>query len=1143
MSTPFPPLSLPEAPEDQSGSEVKAWSQPIDIPTFDTLPPEHYPMFLERRVYQGSCGELYPLPYIERIATEARPRTWQALHLENQYLRVMILPEIGGRIHLIRDRSTGKDLIYRQDVIKPALVGLAGPWISGGIEFNWPQHHRPATYMPVQWTAEHTGDGSAIFWLSDHDPMQRMKGMHGISLAPGSAAVQLHARLHNRTDRTQTFLWWANVATEVHEQYQSFFPPDAGYVVDHAKRATSTFPLCTGHYYGVDYATRGKQGVPAEETPRQFVPDPAHIAPNDLSWYANIPVPTSYMCIGTEADFFGGYDHRDGLGIVHVCDHTISPGKKQWTWGNHEFGYAWDRHLTEPDERGICRPYIEIMAGVYTDNQPDFSFLAPGEVRRFTQCWYPIHEIGPAVDANEHAALAVTQDGDLLNIGICVTRPLSDGKLTIKRGGDTLVSLDVTPEPGKPWKQHIELPEGESLEHLVFSITSEAPDPLLTYQWPEQTELDAQPEPEPATEPPAPQDVATIDELYLNGRHLAQYRHATRSPEPYWREGLRRDPGDSRCHAALGEWHLRRGEFEKACEHLEASVARLTRRNPNPAEGEPHYLLGQAQRYLDRPDRAYEAFGKAAWHQAWRGASWFAMAQVRASEGLWQEAVTRLRKLLKEQPTHGRAQCLLGLGLQQLGEDGAAKQVLNGWLAQDPLDVWAMHLLKGELIGDGQACLDIAWEYLDAGCYELAMDVVDAAPASADDGVEAVRPIYRAYLQFLSGDEQAAEATLDESRDGDTRFGFPSRLGELRMLEWAVTQNPQHAAAFEMLGNWLYAHRRHAEAITQWEAAAQLDPRRSVAWRNLGIAQFNTNRDADQALHAYEQARAADPESPRLLIELNQLEKLTGVAPEPRMRRFEGNAQLVSRRDDLTIEHAELLNAGEQYEAAVAALMSRHFQPWEGGEGKVLTQYKRAQLGLARQDIASGQPGRAIERLNQVLDPPHQLGEAWHLLVNLSDVWFLMGEAEAAAGRAAQARRWWERAASFKGDFVDMAVMNYSTLTLWTALAKRQLGDEQDAQALLQALLEHAQELEQTPAKIDYFATSLPTMLLFHDDLDRRQRVTALTMQAQAKAGLGDLDNAKALADQALALDRYDVPALEAMSWIESRTKQNSGVG
>ena len=199
--------------------------------------------------------------------------------------------------------------------------------------------------------------------------------MHGVTLRPGSSLLELQVRLTNRTPLVQTFLWWANVAVRVHDDYEAYFPPDVHYVADHAKRAMSTFPVARGRYYGVDYGAR-----PAAEA--------------DLRWYRNIPVPTSYMAMGSRRDFFGGYDHAAGEGYVHWADHTISPGKKLWTWGNHDFGYAWDRELTDADG-----PYVELMAGVFTDNQPDFSFLLPGEVRTFSQCWYPIVGTGPVQEA------------------------------------------------------------------------------------------------------------------------------------------------------------------------------------------------------------------------------------------------------------------------------------------------------------------------------------------------------------------------------------------------------------------------------------------------------------------------------------------------------------------------------------------------------------------------------------------------------------------------------------------------------------------------------------------------------------------------------------------------------------------------
>ena len=170
----------------------------------------------------------------------------------------------------------------------------------------------------------------------------------------------------------QTFLWWANVCVRVHDDYEAFFPPDVTYVADHAKRAMSTFPVARRPLLrrGLRLAAsaRGRPALVPQHPGAHLVHGHGHAS----------------------KDFFGGYDHAAGEGYVHWADHTISPGKKLWTWGNHEFGYAWDRELTDADG-----PYVELMAGVFTDNQPDFSFLLPGEVRTFSQYWYPLVGTGP----------------------------------------------------------------------------------------------------------------------------------------------------------------------------------------------------------------------------------------------------------------------------------------------------------------------------------------------------------------------------------------------------------------------------------------------------------------------------------------------------------------------------------------------------------------------------------------------------------------------------------------------------------------------------------------------------------------------------------------------------------------------------
>jgi hypothetical protein len=163
---------------------VSVWQENVLLPTYNIGAAEKNPIFLEKRVYQGSSGAVYPHPVVEKIEDEKKDKSYTALFLENAFLKIMILPELGGRIHRAYDKIRNRDFIYYNQVVKPALVGLTGPWISGGIEFNWPQHHRPSTFLPVDFTVKENEDGSKTVWLNEVEKMFRTKCQAGITIYP-----------------------------------------------------------------------------------------------------------------------------------------------------------------------------------------------------------------------------------------------------------------------------------------------------------------------------------------------------------------------------------------------------------------------------------------------------------------------------------------------------------------------------------------------------------------------------------------------------------------------------------------------------------------------------------------------------------------------------------------------------------------------------------------------------------------------------------------------------------------------------------------------------------------------------------------------------------------------------------------------
>ena len=1054
----------------------------INIPTYGLGEPEKNPLFFEKRVYQGSCGKVYPVPFIDKVFDTPEDQSYDSVRLENDYIRLVMLPEIGGRIFLGQDKiNDNYDFFYRQDEIKPALVGLAGPWISGGVEFNWPQHHRPGTYMPTDLHIEESANGEKTVWMSEHDPLNRLKGMHGISIKPDSSLIELKARLYNRTPYTQTFLWWANVAAEVHDNYQSFFPPDVHYVADHAVRDQSSFPEANNFYYGINYEEQ--QGT------------------NDLTWYKNIKVPTSYMVCDTKFDFFGAYDYDAGGGFIHVANKHIAPGKKQWTWGNDKFGWAWDRELTDRvGQTGQPAPYIELMAGVYTDNQPDFTYLMPYETKTFSQFWWPYKKIGPVQNATKDAALRLIQNDDgSLDLGAVSSRLISSAKIVLCENNQVLLEEVIDLSPENPWHYPVRKIEYNDFYSLKLSVES-----YLSYQAVKVEELERKRE--LATEPPMPSELENIDELYFIAEHLDQYRHPTRYPEIYWDEILRRDPLDARTNLAYGRKKLNQGLLAQSTKYFETAIQRLTNRHPNPCTGEAHYYLGLVYRFQKRFAEAYAAFYKATWNYEWRAASYYELAMLDCRAQNYEDALNHLESSLDTNRQNNKAYVLKSLLLKKLGRD--YQSCLKGLLEVDPLDHWARHAtgdfeeFLNKSRNDAQSILDVAYDYADAGFAEDAIAVLRLHHENPVTAVQVPNPLEKSQLThyalaYLTDDQVKLECARRLKPD----YMFPSRLHDQLILEWAINQPGIDVNAAFGLGNLYFDNKRHEDAIKIWESV----PAFATLSRNLGIAYWNVRGDGEAARQAYLKALDLDSNDARIFAEYAQLCEKLGDSAEDRLEFLLRNIDVVSARDDCMVNLADLYNQTDRNEKALDLLKSRRFHPWEGGEGKVLAQYTKACLILGQKALDNDQAQVALDYFKSTMNPPQNLGEAYHTLQAKADVNYWKGKALRSLGREAEAVNSFNESANEMGDFQAMAVTEHSELSYYRGLSLIELGQLQEAEKLFQAMRAHALRESQKEAEIDYFATSLPLLLVFEDDLEKTKNTAAENLLALAEKGLDQL--------------------------------------
>jgi len=1096
---------------------VQTHIEKLIIPTYELGKSEINPVFFEKRVYQGSSGKVYPVPFIDKVYDHKVDKVYDAAILENEFVKLVLLPEIGGRIFEAQDKNNNDySFFYQQKVIKPALVGLAGPWISGGVEFNWPQHHRPGTYLPTDTYIEEEADGAKTIWMSEYDPMYRLKGMHGIRIRPNSSLIELRGRLFNRTPLTQTFLWWANVAVEVHEDYQSFFPPDVHYVADHAVRAMSSFPNAENNYYGIPYHQRkGK---------------------NDLRKYSNIPVPTSYMVCDTKYDFFGGYDHKINGGFIHVANRHISPGKKQWTWGDDDFGRAWDRELT--DEGG---PYFELMAGVYTDNQPDFTYLLPYETKTFSQFWWSYKNLGPVQNANKELAIRVEiQQGNKLDLGVASSRKFENLNFILKIGNREMIFRNKTVSPKYPWKENtVKIEQGQE-DAISLIVVDKYGKELIAYH---HREINTQRNRKVALEPKQPQDIESANELELIGEHLELYRHPTRYPEQYWEEAIKRDPKSYKSWIALGRVELKNGKFEAAEKNFKTAIEIMTSYHPNPASGEAHYFCGLACSFLGKKAEAYSLFYKATWNFEWRASAYYQLATIDCLRLDYETALEHIDAALDTNRQHNKAIVLKAVIQKRQNNKVAAKSTLAELFKTDPLDQWAK-FEQANITGsyadflqssrnDAQTVIDIAFDYAEAGFYDEAVLLIELHHKNKVAECAVPNPMGKsvmihfvlAWLHDLKGNTSGSAEILNKTALANHDYFFPSRIQEQIVLEWAINKTPHNTVAAFGLGNYYFNLKRHEDAIEVWEKAAQANCEYGTLYRNLGIAYWNKRGDGKKARQSFIKAIEFSPNDIRIRYEFDQLRKKLNDDPKERLASLELIKDLVNRRDDFCVELARLYNFNGDYQKALNLVESRRFHPWEGGEGQVLKQFTHACLKLGQLALHNGDAKTALSFFQKTMETPDNLGEKYHPLQAVAHINYWKGMAFKSLGNNTEAQKYFLESINEEGDFIDMAVSTYSEMTYYKGLSLIELNKAAEANKLFYKIKKFGETKLMEEAQIDYFATSLPLLLVFEDDIQKRNEVDAKYLIALAEVGLGCLDNSERLSKEILQLNSMHIGA------------------
>ena len=665
-------FALAASGEDRS--EVKVAKSSIVLPTYAPGGYDKTPLFYTGRVYQGAQGRVYPYPMQDVLFDGKADETYTYLTLENRWLHMGLLPEHGGHLLNLTDRATGFETFYRQHVVKPALIGMLGAWISGGVEWNFPHHHRATTAMPIDWRLAANADGSKTIWIGETELRRRLKWTIGLSLMPDRAVLRAENVFMNRQPWIEAMIYWANVSVHCGNDYQILFPPSCHLGFDHHKNYWTSFPIGP--------RKEAHDLIPSQRS--KYADDISGTM--DLSWWRNFTIESrSIFALYPDKAWLAGMDHKRNMGTAHVSNRHITVGKKFFLWGNFPEAHVWDTVLTDHDG-----PYLELMVGCWSDNQPDYSWIAPYETRRVEQYWFPVKGIGGVKNVTVDGAVNVDRRGkDELLVGFHSTRALKGCTVRVLRKGaaaPVFEEQNVAIDPDTPWCKPVKVAAEAADQEFTATIADADGKVFLAY-----TPVGPDPHdplPPVVENPKEPSAYASAELAYAVGLRLDQFHNGLIDPVPYYMRALEIDPGYSRANLAMGVRLAKNGAFAEAKPYLEKAVARATQNYTRALDAAPEYYLALCERGLGNLKAAEDLFWRCTWRQTYKKESYVEIARLAMLRGDWDEALARLDDALALGQGEAKLWTLKALALRKLGRAAEAAPCLDRAFACDPLEYW-----------------------------------------------------------------------------------------------------------------------------------------------------------------------------------------------------------------------------------------------------------------------------------------------------------------------------------------------------------------------------------------------------------------------------------------------------------------------
>jgi tetratricopeptide (TPR) repeat protein len=949
---------LTVAAGQQDAAGVRVYESEITIPTYpwkghDDINPQF--RWTSNPMYSRHTTT-YPYPMQDTLSHTKENHTYKTMVVENEWLKVTVIPELGGHVHQVLDKVTGESMLYENKVIKPSLIGLRGAWTSGGIEFNTgPQGHTVTCLSPVEAKFVEFADGSKGIAIGNVEQVYHTQWVATVKLRPGRSFLEEKIRIYNPTGNRHIYYFWNCVAVPNTPTSQFVYPMTLG--TDHAGTTFFSWPVHDG---------------------------------KDISWLKNFDKPTSVFAYRCDQDFYGWYDHGPDRGVIAHANHFELIGKKSWTWSMSTWGQRAQEALT--DDGSL---YNEIQTGPLP-TQADYGVLEPHMTVEWDEWWRPVRGTKGVAFSTKDVSVNVEKDGSGTALRLFPSGTW-DATVSVEGVGEQKVQLS----PAKA--SVVNFP---AAKEGPLNITVKAGGDVLA-KFTHPLKLPQRTKPENPRQQPSEDTAAGC---YLRGIWNDK-EGAQNEARDYFEKAIEKDKNFAPAYSALGELELEAGEYEDAKGHLE-QVLKLT-----PDDGWAMYYLAQAYLELGQPADAMEIAAVAARRPESACPAYSLMGSIYLRQGEVANAIEFLKKALDKDAEDLVSRDLLAYAYWKSGNREAADHELADVQRRDPLDMPAA-IIAGfmgkqdvefakRISGRKEEVLDAADFFMNAGLRDDAARVLERYYLSVEKK-EPEPMVYYTYAWLTGQSKMPADLGPD--------YFFPSRRSSFAILESAIKKNPKDWMARYALGNACFERARKKDAVRLWKEAAKLNDGYSVVHRNLGLVAWKVDKHLWQAIAHYEKAVACNADDFTLYRDLGTLYLDVDRPVAAKELLEKARAKKCTRADVVTLLGKAYVSLGE-FDKTVELLLADKYTNWEG-QFSLNALWYQAKIGIGERLFAKGEFAAALKEFEASLDAPKSLGAGQMVDAPSAEAYYWVGRAQEKLGNAEAAAKAFKRAAeeTKKGD-------------------------------------------------------------------------------------------------------------------------------